>query len=106
MEKVTITAKQLDFILCKDYTRAGFFTAKLVAEWEITSAECIKCITYNSTGESLGKLTNMNKTKFRFGHVGENTPRVVDTPCTHELSTMANQEINTGRKITDCANGA
>ncbi|MGA9779946.1 MAG: hypothetical protein WBS33_16920 [Verrucomicrobiia bacterium] len=50
--------KKAGHILCKDYTKAGFFSAKLVAEWKRTSAKCIKCITYTSTAESSGKLSD------------------------------------------------
>ena len=59
MEIRTFTAKKLAFILCKDCTKAGFFSAKLVAEWKKPSAKCIWCITYTTTGKSSGKLPDM-----------------------------------------------
>ncbi|MEI6077691.1 MAG: hypothetical protein WCS94_19070 [Verrucomicrobiota bacterium] len=75
------TAKKCAFILCKDCTKAGFFSAKLVTEWKKPSAKCIWCITYTSTGDCSGKLTGMNKTGIGFGYAGENTLRVPDTTC-------------------------
>jgi hypothetical protein len=45
--------------LCKDYTKAGFFSAKLVGEWEKTSVKSMWCMTYTSTEGGSGKLPDM-----------------------------------------------